>query len=62
MFVVKEDGTAEMRPVVIDRAMGDESVIAKGLAGGETVVTDGQLRVVPGAKVAVAPPQQAGPS
>ena len=62
VFVIRDDGTAEMRPVVVDRAMGDESVIAQGLSGGETVVTDGQLRIVPGAKVAVAPPQQAGPS
>lgn len=61
VFVVREDGTAEMRPVVVDRALGAESVIAQGLSGGETVVTDGQLRVVPGAKVAVAPPQRAGP-
>jgi len=62
VFVVREDGVAEMRPVVVDRALGDESVIAKGLEGGETVITDGQIRVVPGAKVQVAPPQQAGPS
>jgi len=31
----------------------------EGLEGGETVVTDGQLRVIPGGKVAVAPPQKA---
>jgi multidrug efflux system membrane fusion protein len=59
VFVIGQDSTAEMRPVVVDRALGEESVIAKGLEGGETVVTDGQLRVIPGAKVAVAPPQKA---
>ena len=59
VFVVKEDQTAEMRPVVVDRAIGDESVVARGLEGGETVVTDGQLRVIPGAKVVAAPPQKA---
>jgi len=59
VFVVKEDQTAEMRPVVVDRTLGDESVVARGLEGGETVVTDGQLRVIPGAKVVAAPPQKA---
>ena len=53
VFVVTADGTAQMRPVVVDRAIGDETVLASGLDGGETVVTDGQIRIVPGAKVAV---------
>jgi hypothetical protein len=39
--------------VVVDRMIGDETVLASGLDGGETVITDGQLRVVPGGKVAV---------
>jgi multidrug efflux system membrane fusion protein len=55
VFVVSAEGTAEMRPVVVDRAIGDETVIASGLEGGETVITDGQLRVVPGGKVAAGP-------
>jgi multidrug efflux system membrane fusion protein len=55
VFVVGADGTAQARPVVIDRAIGDDTVIASGLDGGESVITDGQIRVVPGGKVAVGP-------
>lgn len=53
VFVVKQDGTVESRPVVV--AMQDErmAVIEKGLSPGEVVVTDGQLRLAPGARVQV---------
>jgi multidrug efflux system membrane fusion protein len=53
VLVVKADMTAEMRPVVVDRSVGEESVIAKGLAAGETVVTDGHLKVRPGGRVEI---------
>jgi multidrug efflux system membrane fusion protein len=53
VFVVKADGTVELRPVKVDRMDEAEAVINKGLTGGETVVTDGQLRLVPGAKVEI---------
>ncbi len=53
VFVVKPDATAEVRPVVVDRTQGNETVIAKGLEAGASVVTDGQPRLVPGAKVEV---------
>jgi multidrug efflux system membrane fusion protein len=53
VFVVKADQTVESRPVKVARTVGDRVVIAEGLLGGETVVTDGQLRLVPGAKVTV---------
>ena len=53
VFVVKPDMTADIRPVVVDRAMGEEAVIAKGLAAGETVITDGHLKVRPGGKVEI---------
>jgi multidrug efflux system membrane fusion protein len=52
-FVVKDDGTVESRPVEAGTALDGETVIRKGIAAGETVVTDGQLRLVPGARVAV---------
>jgi len=52
-FVVKTDSTAEMRPVVVARNTNGEAVIEKGLAPGETVVTDGQLSLIPGAKVSI---------
>ncbi len=56
VFVVAADGTAQVRPVTVSRSIGEESVIASGLEGGETVITDGQIRVVPGAKVEVQAP------
>jgi multidrug efflux system membrane fusion protein len=51
VFVVKADGTVEDRPITIDRPINSETVVAKGLAKGETVVVDGQLRLVPGSKI-----------
>lgn len=51
VFVVKPDQTAEQRQVIATRIVGDRMVVDKGLEPGEQVVTDGQLRVVPGAKV-----------
>jgi multidrug efflux system membrane fusion protein len=53
VFVVKPDQTAESRPVRVARQVGAETVIAEGVAPGDTVVTDGQLRLVPGARVEV---------
>jgi multidrug efflux system membrane fusion protein len=53
VFVVKDDQTVELRPVKVDRIDEAEAVIDKGLSAGETVVTDGQLRLVPGAKVEI---------
>ena len=55
VYVVKADRTVEMRPVRLDRQHGDEAVIASGVAPGEVVVTDGQLRLTPGAKVSERP-------
>jgi multidrug efflux system membrane fusion protein len=53
VFVVKADNTVEMRPVTVNRTVGNESVIAKGLNGDERVVTDGQLRLTNGSRVEV---------
>jgi len=53
VFVVKPDATVETRRVVVARTQGSESVITSGLAAGESVVTDGQPRLVQGAKVEV---------
>ena len=52
-FVVKPDLTAELRPVVPGDTVGTETVIENGLSPGERVVTDGQLRLYPGAKIEV---------
>jgi multidrug efflux system membrane fusion protein len=51
VFVV-ENGVAKVRPVTVDRTVDGQSVIAKGLNGGETVVLDGQLQLVDGSRVA----------
>lgn len=51
VFIVREDATVEVRPVMVSRTFGEESVIESGLTAGEKVVTDGQLRLTPGAKV-----------
>jgi len=51
VFVVKPDRTVEMRTVKVERQQNDEAVIAEGISAGEEVVTDGQLRLTPGARV-----------
>lgn len=56
VFVVTAEGTAELRPVKVARADDRQAVIAEGLRGGETVVTDGHLRLVPGSRVQAAAP------
>jgi multidrug efflux system membrane fusion protein len=53
VFVVKPDQTVELRPVTATRSIGAETVIDTGLKPGETVVTDGQLRLTPGARISV---------
>jgi len=53
VYVIGEEDRAEMRPVVVGRSIGDEVIVTEGLSGGETVVTDGQLRLVPGAVVQI---------
>ncbi len=53
VFVVKPDLTAESRPVKVDRNFDNQAVIESGLTAGEKVVTDGQIRLVPGAKVEI---------
>lgn len=58
VFVVK-DGIAEVRPLVIKRTQAGESVIGSGVAEGESVVIDGQLRLVNGAPVTIRPPTTA---
>ncbi|MGQ9687747.1 MAG: efflux RND transporter periplasmic adaptor subunit [Desulfobaccales bacterium] len=53
VFVVKPDQTAEYRAVKVERLLDGEAVIQEGVKVGETVVTDGQLRLVPGARVEI---------
>lgn len=58
VFVLKPDSTVEYRLVSAGKAVNSEVVIEKGLAPGETVVTDGQLRLGNGTKVKVVQPGQ----
>ena len=56
VYVVKEDSTAELRPVSIGQRQGDLVVVNKGINSGERVVTNGQLGVTPGGKVRLSQP------
>jgi multidrug efflux system membrane fusion protein len=53
VFVLKPDGTVEQRSIQLGPTLDTRSIVEKGLAAGEQVVTEGQLRLYPGAKVAV---------
>jgi multidrug efflux system membrane fusion protein len=53
VYVVKPDQIAEERPVTIGITYQGETVVQSGLKAGETVVTDGQLRLAPGVKVSI---------
>jgi membrane fusion protein (multidrug efflux system) len=57
VYVVKQDGNAEVRPVVVGDYQGDKDIVVmSGLQGGDRVVVDGALRVVPGQPVKVVEP------
>jgi multidrug efflux system membrane fusion protein len=56
VYVVTADKLAELRPVVVERIHAGDAVITKGLVEGETVVIEGQLRVLPGKAVDIKEP------
>ncbi len=56
VFVVKPDLTVEIRSIAPGLALDGETIVQKGLAAGEQVVTEGQIRLVPGARVEVKSP------
>jgi len=61
VYVVKEDGTAEVRPVVVGDYYGEKDiVIVTGLHGGDRVIVEGVLKVVPGQPVQIVEPGAAG--
>lgn len=60
VYVVAPDSTVATRPVAVERTQDDLAVIASGLKPGDRVVTEGQLRLSPGAKVLVRPAAPAG--
>ena len=60
VYVVKQDSTAEQRPVTLGQRQGDLIVVENGIEAGEQVVTLGQLGVTPGGKVRIEQPRDAG--
>lgn len=62
VFVLKEeDSTVEVRPVTVDRTIGNEAVISKGVEASEKVVVEGQVRLENGTKVTVRPAGEEAP-
>jgi len=57
VYIVKPDQTVESRPVVLGTRLGAETIIEQGLRVAERVVTDGQLRLVPGARIEIRQPK-----
>jgi multidrug efflux system membrane fusion protein len=62
VFVVTPDSMVEKRPVTLGPTLDGESVIQSGVSPGETVVTDGQLRLAPGSAVNTKPGDAGAPS
>jgi multidrug efflux system membrane fusion protein len=60
VYAVKDDSTAELRPVKLGQRQGDLVVVNEGINPGERVVVNGQLAVTPGGKVRVAQPAAPG--
>jgi membrane fusion protein, multidrug efflux system len=58
-FVVKPDQTVETRLVTVGQTIDSDIVVETGISPGETVVTDGQLRLFPGARIRVVPAAKA---
>jgi multidrug efflux system membrane fusion protein len=56
VFIVKPDKTVELRRVAVRRSVDGNSIIESGIAAGDTIVTEGQLRLANGATVQVKPP------
>ena len=53
VYVLNPDSTVSSRPVTVSRTVDELAVLSGGLKPGETVVTDGQFRLSPGARVLV---------
>lgn len=53
VYVIKSDHTADFRPVTVGNTLEGVTIVEKGVQPGETVVTNGQLRLYPGAKVSL---------
>ena len=53
VYVVRDNAAVEMRPVAVGQQVDQQAIIDRGVQPGETVVTDGQIRLTPKSKVTV---------
>jgi membrane fusion protein, multidrug efflux system len=60
VYVIGDDSTVSVRPVVIETAQGDLTILSSGVKPGERVVVDGQNQIRPGSKVSVRPQEGSG--
>ena len=51
VYAVKPDNSVEIRPVKVERTLGNRIIVQSGVAPGDTVVVDGQMMLFPGAHV-----------
>lgn len=56
VYVMKPDGTADLRPITAGQRQGDMVVVDSGVSAGENVIVSGQLMVIPGKPVRTGPP------
>jgi multidrug efflux system membrane fusion protein len=62
VYVVKPDGSADLRPVTLGQRQGENVVVTQGVVAGENVIVTGQLTVAPGGKVRVDTGAAPGPT
>jgi multidrug efflux system membrane fusion protein len=62
VYVMNPDSTVTPRPIAVERMVDELAVVTRGLKPGETVITDGQLRLAPGSRVIVRKGAVAGAS
>ena len=60
VFLVKPDNTVDQQPITVGQRVGDDVVVEKGLQAGQTVVTEGQLRLEAGTKIQTGDGRQGG--
>lgn len=53
VWIMNQNKTVDMQPVQINRRSGKFDIVTSGLEGGETIITDGQLRLFPGAVIKI---------
>jgi multidrug efflux system membrane fusion protein len=61
VYVIKGDGTVDMRTIEVQGTEGDDTAVKRGLQAGEVVVTDGLEKLRPGSKVSLPKPEGAAP-